>query len=76
MSSTFRTPDFEIIENLTSRESEVLHLVAQGATNETIAEQLVITIGTVKSHINHILRKLNAHNRTEVVARARRLGLV
>ncbi|MHC1770298.1 MAG: LuxR C-terminal-related transcriptional regulator [Flexilinea sp.] len=76
VSSTFRTPDFEIIENLTSRESEVLHLVAQGATNETIAEQLVITIGTVKSHINHILRKLNAHNRTEVVARARRLGLV
>ena len=48
--------------------------MACAATNQEIAEQLVITVGTVKSHVNHILRKLDAHNRTEAVARARRLG--
>jgi LuxR family maltose regulon positive regulatory protein len=64
------------IEPLSGRELEVLRLMARGATNQEIAEQLVITVGTVKSHINHILGKLNAHNRTEAVARARELGLL
>jgi LuxR family maltose regulon positive regulatory protein len=63
-------------ESLSERELEVLHLIAQGATNQEIAKQLVITVGTVKSHINHILGKLNAHNRTEAVAHARGLGLI
>jgi LuxR family transcriptional regulator, maltose regulon positive regulatory protein len=63
-------------ESLSERELEVLRLIAQGATNHEIAEQLVITVGTVKSHINHILGKLNSHNRTEAVARARGLGLL
>ncbi|MEJ2267108.1 MAG: LuxR C-terminal-related transcriptional regulator, partial [Anaerolineales bacterium] len=63
-------------ESLSQRQLEVLRLVAQGATNREIAEQLVITVGTVKSHLNHILRKLDAHNRTEAVARARALGLL
>jgi LuxR family maltose regulon positive regulatory protein len=63
-------------ESLSERELEVLHLVSQGATNHEIAEQLVITVGTVKSHINHIFVKLDAHNRTEAVARARELGLL
>ncbi|MCL4562704.1 MAG: LuxR C-terminal-related transcriptional regulator [Chloroflexi bacterium] len=65
-----------IAESLSERELEVLRLMAQGDTNQAIAEQLVITVGTVKSHINHILGKLDSHNRTEAVARARRLGLV
>jgi LuxR family maltose regulon positive regulatory protein len=64
------------VESLSERELEVLRLIAQGATNHEIAEQLVITVGTVKSHMNHILGKLNAHNRTEAVARARGLGLL
>ncbi len=68
-------PALEYGEHFSQRELEVLRLMAQGATNQEIAEQLVITIGTVKSHINHILGKLNAHNRTEAVARARGLGL-
>jgi LuxR family maltose regulon positive regulatory protein len=68
--------DLELFENLSEREVEVLRLMAQGATNHAIAQQLVITVGTVKSHINHILGKLDAHNRTEAVARARRFGLV
>ncbi len=63
-------------EHLSERELEVLRLMAQGASNHDIAEQLVITVGTVKSHINHILVKLDSHNRTEAVARARGLGLL
>jgi DNA-binding CsgD family transcriptional regulator len=54
---------------LTRREREVLELIAGGATNIRIAEQLVISEGTVKSHVKHILRKLRAGNRAEAVAR-------
>jgi len=71
-----RTFALGVVENLSERELEVLRLIARGATNQEIAEELVITVGTVKSHINHILRKLEAHNRTEAVARARQLDLV
>jgi LuxR family maltose regulon positive regulatory protein len=61
---------------LSDRELEVLHLMAQGVSNQEIAQQLVITVGTVKSHVNHILEKLDARNRTEAVARARNLHLL
>jgi len=71
-----QTAGMGIVEDLSERELEVLRLMAQGATNQAIAEELVITVGTVKSHINHILGKLGAHNRTEAVARARRFGLI
>jgi LuxR family maltose regulon positive regulatory protein len=63
-------------EHLSQREIDVLRLMAQGASNQEIAGKLFITIGTVKSHINHILVKLDAHNRTEAVARARDAGLL
>jgi LuxR family maltose regulon positive regulatory protein len=63
-------------EQLSERELEVVRLMACGATNQEIAEKLVITVGTVKSHVNHILRKLDSHNRTEAVARVRGLGLL
>jgi LuxR family maltose regulon positive regulatory protein len=59
-------------EHLSQREIDVIHLLAQGATNREIAGRLFITVGTVKSHINHILVKLGARNRTEAVALARR----
>ena len=59
---------------LSQREMDVLRLMAEGASNQAIADRLVISVGTVKSHINHILNKLNASNRTEAVARARPLG--
>jgi LuxR family maltose regulon positive regulatory protein len=74
--SAARPAQMSYAESLSQRQLEVLRLVAQGASNQEIAEQLVITVGTVKSHINHILRKLDAHNRTEAVARARGLGLL
>jgi LuxR family maltose regulon positive regulatory protein len=63
-------------EQLSERELEIVRLMAGGATNQEIAEQLVVTVGTVKSHINHILRKLDSHNRTEAVAKVRGLGLL
>jgi ATP/maltotriose-dependent transcriptional regulator MalT len=62
------------VEALSEREQEVLQLMARGASNQEIAEKLIITVGTVKSHINHILVKLDTHNRTEAVARARQVG--
>jgi LuxR family maltose regulon positive regulatory protein len=65
-----------LVEPLSERELEVLHLIAEGASNQLIAARLVISIGTVKSHINHILGKLAAHNRTEAAARAHELGLL
>ncbi|KPL72042.1 hypothetical protein ADN00_16280 [Ornatilinea apprima] len=71
-----RQPLQDLPEPLSERELEVLRLMAEGATNQGIASRLVITIGTVKSHINHILSKLNAANRTEAVAKARDLGLL
>lgn len=64
------------VEALSERETEVLQLVAAGASNQAIAEQLVISVGTVKSHLNHILGKLAAQSRTEAVARARALGML
>jgi LuxR family transcriptional regulator, maltose regulon positive regulatory protein len=65
-----------LLDPLTARELEILRLVATGASNQAIADQLVISLGTVKGHLNHILSKLEAHNRTEAVARARQLGLL
>jgi LuxR family transcriptional regulator, maltose regulon positive regulatory protein len=61
---------------LTSREREVLGLLAQGRANRDIATELVVTLDTVKRHVSHILAKLSAANRTEAVARARELGLI
>lgn len=63
-------------EAVTERERDVLRLLAQGATNQEIVDALVISLGTVKSHINHIMTKLDARNRTEAVARARALGIL
>lgn len=57
------------MEPLTERESEVLRLVLRGASNTAVAAELVITVDTVKSHVKHILRKLGATNRSELIAR-------
>jgi ATP/maltotriose-dependent transcriptional regulator MalT len=65
-----------LVEPLSERELEVLRLIAEGASNQAIASALVISIGTVKSHINHILGKLAAQNRTEAVAHGRSCGLL
>ncbi|MHB8960165.1 MAG: helix-turn-helix transcriptional regulator [Candidatus Limnocylindrales bacterium] len=63
-------------EALTTRELEVLCLVALGRSNSQVATELFVTVGTVKSHVHTISGKLGAANRTEAVARARELGLL
>jgi LuxR family maltose regulon positive regulatory protein len=65
-----------LIEPLTDRELEVLRLLAAGRRNRDIAQELVVTLETVKKHTSHIFDKLGATNRTEAVAHARRLGLI
>jgi LuxR family maltose regulon positive regulatory protein len=65
-----------LVDQLTSRELEVLEMLAAGRSNQAIAGQLVITLDTVKKHVSHLLGKLGAANRTEAVARARELGLI
>ena len=65
-----------IVEPLTSRELEVLEMLAAGRSNQAIAGQLVVSLDTVKKHVTHILGKLGAANRTEAVSRARQLGLI
>jgi DNA-binding CsgD family transcriptional regulator len=56
------------LADLTAREAEVFKLMVDGATNRAIAEKLVITEGTVKSHVKHILRKFGAANRSQAIA--------
>jgi DNA-binding NarL/FixJ family response regulator len=56
---------------LTEREIEVLRLIAKGATNREIAEQLVISEGTVKNHISNMLSRLGLRDRTQAALYAR-----
>lgn len=63
------------LDRLTEREHEVLRLVVQGASNREIADRLVITEGTVKSHISNILSRLEARDRTQAAVIAARHGL-
>ena len=69
-------PESLLVENLTSRENEVLRHVSQGKQNKEIASELSITERTVKFHISSILAKLNAGNRTEAVSIAVQNGLI
>lgn len=65
-----------LVEPLTPRELEVLHLIAAGDSNQTIADKLVITVRAVKKHTGNIYGKLNVSSRTQAIARARQLGLL
>jgi LuxR family maltose regulon positive regulatory protein len=63
-------------ETLSQREMEVLLLLAEGASNEEIAETLVLTTGTVKWHLHNIFGKLESKNRIQAVKQARALGFL
>lgn len=65
-----------VLHSLTERETEVLQLVAQGHTNQVIADQLDIDERTVRVHVTHILQKLDLANRTQAALFALRHGLV
>jgi LuxR family maltose regulon positive regulatory protein len=69
-------PATELPEALSERELEVLQLIAAGKSNRRISSELFVSVGTVKTHINNLYRKLDAHSRTQAVARARELNLI
>ena len=66
----------QLLEPLTPREQEVLYLLAEGTTNQEIADRLVVSLATAKKHVASILSKLGAENRTQAIARARTLALL
>jgi len=65
-----------LVEPLTRRELEVLHLICEGYSNQDIAEKLVVTLNTVKKHTSNIYGKLGVSSRTQAIAQAHQLGLV
>jgi len=65
-----------LVEPLTEREMEVLHLLATGCSNKEIAQKLVIAVGTVKNHLKSIYGKMEVHSRVQAVNRAREIGLL
>jgi len=66
----------KLIEPLSQRELEVLHLIAQGLSNDEIGKRLFLALSTVKGHNRIIFGKLQVQRRTEAIARARELGLL
>ncbi|UCC63874.1 MAG: hypothetical protein JSV36_02100 [Anaerolineae bacterium] len=66
----------DLVEPLSTRELEIVHLLADGLTNREIAQQLYLSPNTVRVHTSHIYGKLDVNNRTQAVARARALGLL
>jgi LuxR family maltose regulon positive regulatory protein len=71
-----QVPKSDLIEPLSERELEVLQLIAEGLTNQEIANRLFLSLNTVKVHTRNIYGKLDAHHRTEAVAKARALGIL
>lgn len=71
-----RTSSFSYVEALTPREQEVLEFMKLGWTNRQIAQELFISPGTVKNHVEHIIAKLEASDRTQAVVRALELGVL
>jgi LuxR family maltose regulon positive regulatory protein len=65
-----------LIEPLSSRELEVLRLIAEGLSNDEIGKRLFLALDTVKGHNRRIYDKLQVQRRTEAIARARELGLL
>jgi ATP/maltotriose-dependent transcriptional regulator MalT len=74
--ATQPAPRSTLYEPLSAREWDVLQLVAEGCSNQQIAQHLVLSLYTVKLHVKHVLAKLDATNRTQAVARARALHIL
>jgi LuxR family maltose regulon positive regulatory protein len=65
-----------LLESLTVRECEVLRLLVNGASNREIADQLVVSVNTVKKHVFNIYSKLNVQGRTQAIAKVRTLTIL
>ena len=65
-----------LIDPLTERELEVLGLIAEGHSNQEIAEKMFVTVGTVKAHVSHIYRKFDVRSRTQAIVKADQLNLL
>jgi len=61
---------------ISPRESEVLHLIAAGHSNQEIADTLFLSLNTIKKHTSTLFRKLEAERRTQAIEKARRIGLI
>lgn len=76
------SPEFKLNEpelqrlGISKREYEVLELIAQGLSNQEIAERLFVSLNTVKSHSSNLFMKLDARRRTQAIHRAKELGLL
>lgn len=68
--------DKETYDGLTAREREIIKLIAEGRTNQDIAEMLVLSVATVQTHRAHIMAKLGLHNRTELTKYALKRGYI
>ncbi len=64
-----------LVEPLSEREREILQLIGHGLSNQEIAQRMILAVSTVKWHLNNIYAKLDAHSRTQALARAKELGL-
>jgi LuxR family maltose regulon positive regulatory protein len=65
-----------LLDPLSEREIEVLNLLVAGLTNPEIADQLIVSVGTVKTHVHNIYSKLGVRNRAEAIARTTELNLL
>ena len=68
-------PIEQLPDPLSEQEIRVLKLIVAGKSNQQIADELVITVGTAKWHVHNVLRKLGVGNRPQAIARARELGI-
>jgi len=75
-SNSLQREDQSTVSQLTTRETDVLNLMAEGLMNKEIAKQLYLSEATIKNHVTSILRKLNATVRTEAVVTAIKYGMV
>jgi len=69
-------PADDVPDRLTLREIEILRLIAEGLTNREIAQRLCLSENTIKTYIQNLYQKLDAHNRIEAVMRATKRGLL
>ena len=77
-SNAQRAPETQnfLAEPLSERELEVLRLIADGHSNQAIADRLIVAVSTVKKHVNNIYGKLDVQSRTQALFRARELHLL